>query len=285
MDPHPNNTNIDIVLGFFKPINVYFDDSTVASQTKSDDSDDSVASQTDSDDSDDSVASQTEFDDASQTETSIHSFVNEYGLEGASTILNSISEYPSDKILEVKHSFQQELDNTTDEMYLELLRDQIAKLEEQEKEREKFYKDHLISIVLESSESSEMSVQRKNLHKMLTLSQLVDTVLEMKFYFDLLEEKKSFEEVLQSKTCKRDKRYRKMCEKTYREIDWQCAEILLRTEPGRGCVICYEPRKYIIVDCGHYCLCDNKRCLERVRKMNKCPICRATVINVMRVFG
>lgn len=242
-----SNTNVNIVLGFFKPIVVSFDDS------------------------DDSFAS--------QTETGIHSFVNQYGIEGASDILNSISDYPSDKILELKHTFELELEYTTDKTYEELLRDQIAKLKKQKVDRMEFYKQHLISIVLESPELSDMTVQRKNLSEMLTVGQLVNIVLEMKSFFNLLEEKKSLQKLLLPDTF--EKRFRKIYKKKYREIVWYCAEKLSKIEAGKGCVICYEPRKYMIVDCGHYCLCDGEKCVKEER----CPICRTAVTKLVRVFG
>jgi C3HC4-type zinc finger (RING finger) protein len=39
------------------------------------------------------------------------------------------------------------------------------------------------------------------------------------------------------------------------------------------CIVCLvSPKKFILVPCGHYSLCD-----ECVRALNKCPLCRASI--------
>ena len=50
------------------------------------------------------------------------------------------------------------------------------------------------------------------------------------------------------------------------------------------CVICLvEPKKFIIVPCGHQCLCQDCS-LKVLAADSMCPICRGPVAQIMRVF-
>ncbi len=50
----------------------------------------------------------------------------------------------------------------------------------------------------------------------------------------------------------------------------------------RVCVVCLERAKSTaLVPCGHMCLCDS---CASAKGLKKCPICRADVVSVLRVF-
>ena len=55
-------------------------------------------------------------------------------------------------------------------------------------------------------------------------------------------------------------------------------------DENRLCVICLEaPRTHACVPCGHWCLCAAESCILAAHQ--QCPLCRAEVNVVMRMFG
>jgi hypothetical protein len=51
------------------------------------------------------------------------------------------------------------------------------------------------------------------------------------------------------------------------------------------CVVCFDaPKEYIIVPCGHQCVC--ARCAEQLTRTRTptCPVCREPIIQTMKVF-
>jgi hypothetical protein len=51
------------------------------------------------------------------------------------------------------------------------------------------------------------------------------------------------------------------------------------------CVVCFDaPKEYIIVPCGHICVC--ARCAEQLTKTRTpmCPVCRGPIRETMKVF-
>jgi len=55
------------------------------------------------------------------------------------------------------------------------------------------------------------------------------------------------------------------------------------TDTGMECIICLdESRKYALLPCGHFCLCEN--CVARVPN-NKCPVCRNEIQDILRIYN
>jgi hypothetical protein len=51
------------------------------------------------------------------------------------------------------------------------------------------------------------------------------------------------------------------------------------------CVVCFDaPKEYIIVPCGHQCVCE--ACAEQLTKTRTpmCPVCRGPIRETMKVF-
>lgn len=46
------------------------------------------------------------------------------------------------------------------------------------------------------------------------------------------------------------------------------------------CVVCWNEATYIVIPCGHFCLCTN--CVPK--GLDKCPICRGAITQVVKVF-
>ena len=56
-------------------------------------------------------------------------------------------------------------------------------------------------------------------------------------------------------------------------------------DASRECAVCLVRRKdAVLAPCGHLCACF--RCASRLeRNADKCPICRATIASVVKVWG
>merc|ERR1711998_635757 len=55
------------------------------------------------------------------------------------------------------------------------------------------------------------------------------------------------------------------------------------SEDENLCVICLTgPKTTAMVRCGHVCMCEN--CAKGFEAGNLCPICRAPILNTMRVY-
>eukprot|EP00804_Cyclotella_cryptica_P000384 CCRYP_008693-RA/>CCRYP_008693-RA protein AED:0.03 eAED:0.03 QI:92/1/1/1/0.66/0.75/4/2971/765 len=60
-----------------------------------------------------------------------------------------------------------------------------------------------------------------------------------------------------------------------------------KRSPTKLCVICMEnPVRYVLIPCGHTCLCSNCCAPSRLRKLNKkCPECRTKFSSAMAIYG
>lgn len=56
------------------------------------------------------------------------------------------------------------------------------------------------------------------------------------------------------------------------------------SEDNKQCIICLsEKREYLIIPCGHLCLCQN--CKKNFKKRDsKCPICRNKINFIQKVY-
>jgi len=54
-------------------------------------------------------------------------------------------------------------------------------------------------------------------------------------------------------------------------------------EEGKLCVICFDGEKtHAFIPCGHFCVCEN--CAERLKDNGDCPVCRAKIVQVNKIF-
>jgi hypothetical protein len=56
-----------------------------------------------------------------------------------------------------------------------------------------------------------------------------------------------------------------------------------KEDESDDCVVCMTTKKnYIILPCMHMCLCSE--CVEPTRASTKCPMCRADIVDIKKVF-